>query len=77
MNEIEFACGTHSGLVRRCNEDSYLATPEISLWAVADGLGGHGAGEVASGIVIRELARSVGQDSELTKARVIESCFMG
>lgn len=68
MNEIECACGTHAGLVRDNNEDSYLAKPDIGLWAIADGMGGHGAGEVASGIVITELVRSIGQGSELIKA---------
>jgi protein phosphatase len=41
--------------VRSVNEDSFLATPY--LFAVADGMGGHAAGEVASQIAIGELAR--------------------
>ena len=42
---------THVGLRRQCNEDSVLADPERGLWAVADGMGGHDAGEIASNMV--------------------------
>jgi len=35
--------------------------PKLGLWVVADGMGGHEAGEVASGIAIREIARRIEQ----------------
>lgn len=46
---------THPGAVRPRNEDAMLDRPEIGLWAVADGAGGHGAGDVASTAIIAAL----------------------
>ena len=42
---------THVGLRRKINEDSLFAEPERGLWVVADGMGGHDAGEIASNMV--------------------------
>lgn len=47
---------THRGRVRARNEDSILTDPSGTLWAVSDGMGGHGHGDVASDIVIDCLA---------------------
>ena len=46
---------THPGMKRKHNEDSYVDRPDIGVWAVADGAGGHHAGEVASGMIRESL----------------------
>ena len=49
------ACVTNVGLAREHNEDNVLARPDIGLWVVADGMGGYGGGDVASGAVVAAL----------------------
>jgi protein phosphatase len=52
---FDTGAATHVGKVRQRNEDSYLARPEVGLWAVADGMGGLEAGDLASRTVIDAL----------------------
>ncbi len=49
------ASSTKVGKVRKLNEDACLALPEIGLWVVADGMGGHNAGDLASQTIISHL----------------------
>jgi serine/threonine protein phosphatase PrpC len=51
------AATTHAGLRRRTNEDALLSTPEAGLWVVADGMGGHDAGDFAATSITEALER--------------------
>ena len=45
---VQCSAATHPGAVRKRNEDNLVSRPDLGLFAVADGAGGHGAGDVAS-----------------------------
>ena len=63
-------CGaaTHAGYVRSLNEDNYCCDIKHGLWVVADGVGGHEGGEVASKIAIESLLRNVHFGLNITQA---------
>ena len=71
--DFQTACVTHVGLVREINEDSVLAKPEIGLWAIADGMGGYGGGDVASRSVIDALGTLAPSASAARFARRIRA----
>ncbi len=64
----QFAASTHPGLKRNHNEDCYEANPDLGLWLVADGVGGHAHGEVASGIVRDTVRNGLKAGQSLTEA---------
>jgi protein phosphatase len=62
------AARSDTGCVRQINEDAVLDSPERGLWAVADGMGGHAVGDVASRMVVESLSQMSAQ-SALSDAR--------
>ena len=53
------------GMKREHNEDSYLLLPELNAFVVADGMGGHAGGEMASGVSVRTIERFVQENRQL------------
>ncbi len=66
---IEVAGRSHVGMKRNHNEDAFLVLADEQLYCVADGMGGHASGEIASRIAVEELEdfyRRTAKDADLT-----------
>ena len=64
---LEWGAATHVGRVRDSNEDAFVADPMV--FAVADGMGGHQAGEVASAIAANTLRERLGSGAPSSATR--------
>jgi serine/threonine protein phosphatase PrpC/CRP-like cAMP-binding protein len=63
--QIRFFAATDVGKVREHNEDNFLVDKKLSLFMVADGMGGHAAGEVASAIAVRTVHEELKREQDL------------
>ncbi|WP_244427872.1 PP2C family protein-serine/threonine phosphatase [Sinorhizobium fredii] len=69
---IETEAQSHVGMVRQLNEDRAYADPVNGVWVVADGMGGHEAGDFASDAIVRHLQASA---FDAASAMDLESAF--
>lgn len=77
MAPFQFVSGaaTHVGCVRKLNEDAFLDRSDLGLWAVADGMGGHDAGDHASQVTIAALDRIPAPESAPTFLADVKSAL--
>jgi len=65
IDSIRFYAATDVGKVRDHNEDNFLVDKKLALFIVADGMGGHAAGEVASAIAVRTVHEEIKKEKDL------------
>ena len=75
MNQVESAGLTDIGRKREINQDTFLVDDRTGLYVVADGMGGHKAGEIASRIVVETLSERIADPASGSKAADVDDSF--
>lgn len=69
MNKLLAGAGLSiAGRTRQHNEDSLLCQPDVGLWVIADGMGGHNRGDLASAIAVQSIHRCIEDKQSLSEA---------
>lgn len=76
MTTLRFSALSHVGRVRSVNEDSLISMPDRRIWAVADGMGGHEAGDFASQTVVEQIAAIPGGLSPSDTMQELKSAIL-
>ena len=76
--KTEAWCKTDKGLKRESNQDAYLLNKELGLFVVADGMGGHSGGEVASSLAVQAVEDIIGNPpmQDLRPRDLLAQAFM-
>lgn len=77
MTHLRHSALTHVGLVRKMNEDSILALEDHNVWVVADGMGGHAAGDFASQTIVDHVAAMPNDPNPAEHMRALRQAILG
>ena len=66
---------SHVGCRRKVNEDALLARQDLGLWAVADGVGGHTAGDLASALLVDKLGQAIAGPELATRKKAAKAAI--